>query len=152
MQDSTLVLRDIHPGLAPAWWPPAPGWWLLIALVLALAAGCAWWQYRRRTRIRRIARLFDDAVDAALAPALQVAAMSELLRRAGHRRDPQADKLHGEAWLALLDDGEASRPFTEGHGRLLLEGPFRRDVEPAQVAALRDVARRRFLAWMLKQP
>ena len=152
MQDSALVLRDIHPGAAPAWWPPAPGWWLLLALVLVFAAACAWWQHRRRSRLRRIARLFDEGVGAAREPALQVAAMSELLRRAGHRRDPQADKLQGEAWLAFLDGGEASRPFTEGCGRLLLEGPFRRDVDPGQVADLREVARRRFLAWMAKQP
>jgi hypothetical protein len=152
MQDPALVLRDIHPGEAPAWWPPAPGWWLLMALALAVAATYAWWQYRRRSRTRRIAKLFDDAVGGAREPALQVAAMSELLRRAAHRRDPQADTLQGEAWLAFLDDGEASRPFSNGWGRLLLEGPFRREVDPAQVAALREVARQRFLAWVVKQP
>ena len=150
MPDPTLVLRDIHPGAAPAWWPPAPGWWLLAALVLALVAAYAWRQRRRRQRIRRIADLFDGAIDAAIVAPMQVAAMSELLRRAAHRRSPQADKLQGESWLAFLDDGDANRPFTQGAGRLLLEGAFRPDVDPQQVTALRSVARRRFLAWMVK--
>ena len=30
-----LPLKDVHPGLAPSWWPPAPGWWM-VAAVLAL--------------------------------------------------------------------------------------------------------------------
>lgn len=150
MQDPTLVLRDIHPGAAPPWWPPAPGWWLLAAIVLAVVVAHAWWQRRKRKRLRRIAGLFDETIDAAEDAPTQVAAMSELLRRVAHQRSADADKLQGEAWLAFLDDGDAARPFTSGAGRLLLEGGFRRDADPQQVAALRNVARRRFLAWMVK--
>ena len=28
-----LRLHDVHAGSAPAWWPPAPGWWVALALV-----------------------------------------------------------------------------------------------------------------------
>jgi hypothetical protein len=150
MQDSTLVLRDIHPGAAPAWWPPAPGWWLVVALVLAAVAAYAWWRGRKRARLRRIVELFDGAVDTASGTAAKVAAMSELMRRAGHLRNPQADKLQGESWLAFLDDGDADSPFVRGPGRLLLEGGYRREVDPRQLAALQTVVRRRFLAWMVK--
>ena len=33
MEPGTLVLRDIHGLDAIPWWPMAPGWWYLIALV-----------------------------------------------------------------------------------------------------------------------
>ena len=29
-----LPLRDVHEGVAPAWWPPAPGWWLLLGAIV----------------------------------------------------------------------------------------------------------------------
>ena len=148
--DPTLVLRAIHPGTAPAWWPPAPGWWMRAALLLAVVVTYAVWQRRKRNRWRRIAALFDAAVDSASDAPAQVAAMSELLRRAAHRRSSLADKLQGEAWLAYLDEGDMQRPFAQGAGRLLLEGGFRRDVDLQQVAALRTLARKRFIAWMVK--
>jgi hypothetical protein len=150
MQDPTLVLRDIHPATAPAWWPPAPGWWMLAALLIAVVVIYAVWQRRKRDRWRRIAGLFDGAIDSASDAPAQVAAMSELLRRAAHRRNSLADKLEGEAWLAYLDEGDTQRRFAQGAGRLLLEGGFRRDVDPQQVAALRILARERFIAWMVK--
>ena len=64
------------------------------------------------------------------------------------RRDPQADRLQGEAWLEFLDRGSKRRDFADGAGRVLLDGAYRREVEPARVAALHDLARRRFLQWM----
>jgi len=172
MADPTLVLRDIHQPVAPPWWPPAPGWWLVAALVLLAIVAWAWFAARRRRRARAISAIFDQALAAADTPSAQVAAMSELLRRAARRRDPQADRLHGDAWLKFLDgadvdagkrrgkrpaaksgaeSGVASPGFSQGPGRLLLEGGFRREVDADQVAALRAIARARFLAWMAKQ-
>ena len=169
MADPTLVLRDIHQPLAPPWWPPAPGWWVLAAVVLLVLAAWVWFAVRRRRRRRAIAAIFDAALDAAATPSTQVAAMSELLRRAARRRDPAADRLHGEAWLEFLDavvepatptaarrlgrksaalpSAEPGR-FSQGPGRLLLDGGYRREVDPEQVAALRALARTRFLDWM----
>jgi hypothetical protein len=149
---STLVLRDIHQPPAPPWWPPAPGWWLIAALLLAaLAAWGAWrWQHRRRRAAR--AALFDAEVAAATTPAEEVAVMSGLLRRAARQCDAAADRLQGEAWLAWLDGGDAARPFTTGAGRVLLDGGFRPDVGRAEVAALRPLARARFLQLLESGP
>jgi hypothetical protein len=150
MQDATLVLRDIHQPTAPAWWPPAPGWWFVGAAVLIVALCFALWRRHRRQRLCRIARIFDTAIESADSAPAQVAAMSELLRRAARRRNPQADKLQGGAWLEYLDAGDKRHPFTGGAGKLLLEGGFRREANPEEVAALRALTRERFIEWMAK--
>lgn len=154
---SAIVLRDIHQPPAPAWWPPAPGWWWLGAGLLA----CAWivwaWRRRRARRMARIAAAFDGPVDAQSSPAAQLAAMSELLRRAARLHQPDADSLQGDDWLRALDTPRRTRwmrartrstDFIDGPGRLLLDGPFRRDVDAAEMEAVRRIARARFLDWM----
>lgn len=148
MRDPALVLRDIHPAVAPAWWPPAPGWWLLVAVLVVAVVVLAWWRGRKRRRLHRIEAVFDEALASACSEPECIVAMSDLLRRAARRRDPRADKLHGEAWLSFLDADDAHRPFTQGAGRLLLDGGFRRDADPRQVAQLHSLARDRFLRWM----
>ena len=144
-----LPLKDVHPGLAPSWWPPAPGWWMVAAGGLLVAAGAWWWLRRRRMRRAAILQLFEDAVDAAGSPAQQVAAMSDLLRRAARRRDPQADRLQGDDWLRFLDQDMSPPCFEHGPGALLRDGAFRRDVDEGAARALRTVARQRYVTWML---
>lgn len=144
-----LVLRDVHVPAAPSLWPPAPGWWLVAAVVLACIA-IVWllrWRHARKVTARQ--RLFDDACRDLPASA-QVAAMSELLRRAARRIDKHADKLQGDAWLRFLD-GKKGREFSTGAGRLLLEGGFRRDVAAGELATLKSLARARFLELMAKK-
>lgn len=154
---SSLVLRDIHATTAPSWWPPAPGWWIVAGVIVSAVVLLAWWRRRVRGRRALVAALFDREVDAASTPSQQVAAMSELLRRAARTRDAHTDTLHGEDWLRHLDAAVAKpkrsrmparKDFSQGPGRLLLDGGFRRDVDPADVAALRALARQRFLHWM----
>jgi len=143
-----LVLRDVHAAPATPWWPPAPGWWLVFAAVALTLLALAFLAQRRRARRRAIARVFDDALANAASPAAQVAAMSELLRRAARRKDPEADRYVGDAWRTHLDEGAKERLFDDDTGALLLDGAFRREVDPAIVAALRERARRRYLEWM----
>lgn len=151
-EPASLPLRDIHTAAAPPWWPPAPGWWLVAAATVAVAAVlCALWLRRRRRR-RALARLFDEALARADTPAAQVAAMSELLRRAARRIDPQADRLDGEDWLRFLDAGLKRPVFAAGAGAVLRDGPFRRELSAAEVEGLREVVRARFLDWMEAKP
>ena len=148
-----VALRDIHLPPAPPLWPPAPGWWLLFAVV-ATAAAAAWtWRWHRRRRRRRVEALFDEMVARAGTPAQSGAAMSELLRRAARRQDPHADRLQGAAWLAVLgkrlppDEAAALDPAHDA-GRLLLDGGFRADVREDDVVALQPLARKAYLSLM----
>lgn len=143
-----LPLKDVHPGLAPAWWPPAPGWWLLCAVVLLVAFGLWRWLHARRRRVDALARYYDDALTQAATPVAQIAAISDLLRRAARRIDPQADRLEGDDWLRFLDAGLKQPAFLHGPGALLRDGAYRPDADPAAVDALRVMARRRYLDWM----
>jgi LPXTG-motif cell wall-anchored protein len=148
MQADALVLRDIHQPPAPPWWPPAPGWWLVMLGIAVLAGIAGWFAWRRRRRARAIACVFDTRLAQARTPSEEVAAMSELLRRAARRRDPDADKLLGDDWLRFLDTGLQAPVFATGAGAILRDGGYRRDVSPQDVEALRMAARTRFLDWM----
>ncbi|GAB3381353.1 DUF4381 family protein [Lysobacter fragariae] len=149
MQAPPLVLRDIHELPAPPLWPPAPGWWLLAATLIAIFVVAWYLRLRRLHRRRAIAAVFDDALGHAKDEPARIAAMSDLLRRAARRRDAGADKLHGDAWLRFLDAGNPAAGFSDGVGRLLLDGGFRSDADPRDVDALRTLARARFMQWML---
>lgn len=143
-----LALRDVQEGVTPAWWPLAPGWWLVLGAVVVVAALLALRTVRQRRRRAAILRVFDDAVDRAGTPSQQVAAMSELLRRAARRKDPSAGTLAGEAWLRFLDEGLPQPVFAAGAGALLRDGGFRADVAAHECEALRAIARQRYLDWM----
>lgn len=145
---SGLPLRDVHEAVAPPWWPPAPGWWLLAAACACLAGAIAWRAWRSSRRRREAARLFDATVAEASTPPAQVAAISELLRRAARRVDPQAATLAGEDWLRWLETAQPDGGFGEEAAALLRDGAFRRDLDAATVEALRARARVRYLAWM----
>lgn len=100
------VLRDIH--LPPAhWWPLAPGWWLLAALLVLAALGVAWWLRRvahahpLRAAVREI-----DALEAAYAhdgdAGRLVDGASRLMRRVALRIAPDAAAQTGASWRAFV--------------------------------------------------
>ena len=93
--------------------------------------------------------MFDAAIAGAPTPQAQVAAMSDLLRRAARRKDPSAVRLQGDDWLRFLDGGLSPPCFEHGPGALLRDGAFRRDVDEGAARALRTVARQRYVTWML---
>lgn len=141
---ASLPLRDVHLPAVPSWWPLPPGWWVVLG-VLALFTLIAWgWRAHRRRQLRRWAAVFDTALAAAATPVEEVAAMAELLRRAARQRQPGAELLQGQDWLTFLD-APRSRAFSDGDGRLLLDGGYRRELDPAAVQRLRPLARARFL-------
>jgi len=130
-----LPLRDIHLPDPVGWWPPAPGWWGLIAIcLLALFAILGFILLRRRSRLKRrslvmlqqLAEQFrQDGDERQLTVQLSV-----LLRRIALSIYPRrrVAALTGPEWLEFLDrsltaDGKA-RAFREGIGRVLIEAPY----------------------------
>ena len=127
---TALQLRDIHLPAEPGFWPPAPGWWLLGALLLALlvwAARVGLHHYRlHRQRQRLLARLaaLTQADDTITPEAL--AEISILLRRLALMRYPRqrVAALTGSQWLRFLDETSNSDRFSQGPGQVLAMGPY----------------------------
>jgi hypothetical protein len=148
---AALPLRDIHLPDPVSWWPPAPGWWIVAALLMVgagLAAIVAW---RRRTRVQRRAlamldglqrRYRGDGDAAALARGL-----STLLRRLALECAPRREVagLTGNRWLEWLDRGLPGEPFSRGIGRLLTDAPYRPSpaLAPGDVNELIELSRQR---------
>jgi hypothetical protein len=153
MQDTSLVLRDIHDLDAIPWWPLAPGWWWVIGLVvlILLVAGVRYWirysgvipgwrgDARRQLRTLKKALRKDDPRDVA-------GRLSILLRRIamarGGRR--QAAGLSGDNWLAWLEQNDSSDFSWMQHGQVLTQAPYM----PPVMAVNRDEVMRLVVAAM----
>lgn len=138
-------LRDIHLPAELSWWPPAPGWWLLAALVLVLIAVVGWaWRRHRRVRGReqeildeldQLVRQHRDDDD----PDGLLRDLHQLLRRVTRQYDPQATRQRGEAWrqtLARVPVGAGTLERLCALDELIYQPPAPRDSEMT-VAAVR---------------
>ncbi len=140
MGSETLQLRDIHLPDPVFWWPPAPGWWALLGLLIALFALVFFvLKIKKQRRVRSVALReleklsseFSDRQDGLwLAKKLSI-----LLRRICLSYFPRADVagLTGEKWLRFLDEGLAHKKwpdrFSKGIGRTLISAPYQSEVE-----------------------
>ena len=116
-------LAALHPLRAPepiGWWPPAPGWWLLLVLVLVAVAVLAFLLVRRyranayrRAGLRRLQLLHTQLM--ADADILRFVTDTNALLKAVALRAYPAESVapsHGQAWLNFLNTStEQSRPF-----------------------------------------
>jgi Domain of unknown function (DUF4381) len=140
MNEAATSLDRLHDIVLPPavpWWPPAPGWYVLFAFILLVAALLGWriwkhWQANayRRAALRELRTLQD-------APAI-----AELLRRTALAVVPRhviATKA-GAAWVdwMAMQSGEAMSPEVR---ELLTAGVYGRQATDRDVDALRDFAR-----------
>jgi len=132
-----LPLRDIHLPGEISWWPPAPGWWILAALVIGVIVG-GWLLYQRHRQFKlsatRLARLELQTIisqyESGKDPVELLRQLSVLLRRLSISLFPRTEvaSLTGPAWLEFLDRQTPHKNFTSATGRLLTEAPYRREV------------------------
>lgn len=133
MNPEDLLLRDIHLPDPVAWWPPAIGWWLLIALALTIAFALFAW-FRRRARRRNSPATVAERDLERLRVAwvkhgdarLLLRDLSTWLRRAGMSLASRnaAASLTGERWIRFLDELAGADVFAED-AALLTDGPYR---------------------------
>ncbi|MDH3351492.1 MAG: DUF4381 domain-containing protein [Gammaproteobacteria bacterium] len=147
MDPQQLPLRDLHLPEAIGWWPPAPGWWVLIAL-LAVGIGYLVRHYMRtyargaarRRALRKLNELTAEFEQHRNAVAFS-SSLSELLRRTMLAYAPRHEiaGLTGNAWLAWLDRDLDQPRFQSEAGRKLLELPYRRPGDDVTAMELVDV-------------
>jgi len=155
---SQLPLRDIHLPLPVGWWPPALGWWLFAALVLAAAALYAVHYYRgrhKRAALRAMARV-RSALEQGAEPVACLQFLSTILRRfamtsvARTAERPDVAGLIGERWLHYLDGRWTRTDFSAGVGKRLLAAPYARPNSIDRSTALELTAL--CTAWLTAQP
>ena len=154
MNPEQIPIRDLHLPETLGWWPLAPGWWVVIGLLL-IGLGVLLRRYlqtRARGAARRHALRQLDALLTDYEQHRNVVAfgsqVSELLRRPMLAYAPRKDVagLTGDEWLAWLDRDLAHPQFLNGPGRRLLELPYRHpqaDIPSPDVYALVSAVRQR---------
>ena len=134
MDPTQIPLRDLHLPEPIGWWPLAPGWWFLIAIVVVtlgyyLFRAFLRWRANaaRRIALRELTRIqqeYQQGVDE-ISLAIE---LSELLRRTMLAYAPRHEVagLTGDSWLKWLDQGLDGHPFSQGSGQNVESLPYRR--------------------------
>lgn len=129
--DTALALRDIHLPEPVSWWPPAPGWWLLLFALIVLCLSC-WFMYRRwqhRQQQRDSLKAFTNIqlnFNQDQNRTKLVRELSILLRRSCITFYPRelSASLTGESWLQFLAATSMQDEFTSGAGQVLASAPY----------------------------
>ena len=108
--DLLSQLRDIHGAPEAPWWPPAPGWWVLAALVailLFLAIRKLMQQYRVRQRRLQLISFLEKVerdVDPRKQPEEYLASLNRVLKIVALRAFPGSHcaQMQGREWTDFL--------------------------------------------------
>lgn len=147
MNPDLQLLRDIHDPLGNPWWPLAPGWWLVL-LALCAVAVLIWHQRRHRPLLpplpllrigdwrwdahRQLKRLQHAAPTASIKT--RAAELAELLKRIAMARHGRAHcaGLHGQSWLDWLTEQDPEGFDWRHEGQLLIRAPYAPEQPPEQ--------------------
>ncbi|MGM0416201.1 MAG: DUF4381 domain-containing protein [Thermodesulfobacteriota bacterium] len=148
--DPLAQLRDIHIPDSVSWWPLAPAWWGLGAvIVMALVLVWLWRRKRRQRYYQRVALRHLERLEEQYQsdPETLVRELSVLLRRVANLHYPDSVGLAGREWLEFLDRTLGAKaeahPFSAGEGQCLADAPYRPVLETeVDSRALVELSRR----------
>jgi hypothetical protein len=140
MQPGLEQLRDIQGISGVPWWPLAPGWWLVLAALAAIAFAAYHWRFILRLRVpipgitlgtwrwdaaaelRSLRRRAGEGQN----PKATAGELSELLRRIAMARwgRESCAGLNGAEWLAWLAAKDPAGFPWEVRGKLLASAPY----------------------------
>ncbi|MDG2091546.1 MAG: DUF4381 domain-containing protein [Gammaproteobacteria bacterium] len=157
-EDPLSLLADIHLPDPVSIWPLAPGWWLVIALILV---GLCWLglqslriiilNRRLQTAQRELEKsinIYRDTInnkdsDQNEAGLNYLYAVNAVLNRVALSTSPKQSrkiaKLTGNSWLEYLDQSYVGTDFKDGPGKVLAEGQYR-PIFSGEVEALYTLA------------
>lgn len=132
-------LRDIRGLEDVSWWPLAPGWWILLGLVLAIVLGMFIFRKWRAMRARRFEAQLKTMLESLRSEAnvkKKAQGLSELLRLSALRRYGRAAcaGLEGQDWLDWLKAHDPKGFDWPDKAGILIEAPYM----PDQAAAKND--------------
>ena len=130
MTDPLAELRDIHIPDPIAFWPPAPGWWVLVGAALLGVVGSVWlfrrWRHSAYRSAHHQFKVLRERYGSNHHEKDLVQGLSTLIRRYSMTvfgRD-QVAGLTGMGWLTFLDKTGETQAFTTGVGKVLATVPY----------------------------
>ena len=125
LPDPLAELRPLHLPVDIGWWPPAPGWWMLVLLLIALAAW-ATVVWRRGSARREALRVIGAVEQTDLAGPMLAQEINLLLRRYAIACFPHHDaaSLTGQSWLEFLHRHGAGGDFRSASAQALTGAAF----------------------------
>jgi hypothetical protein len=144
--DPLSQLADIHLPAEIGFWPPAPGWWLLLALLIAALIWAGFralkqWQQRRRYNFalaeldkcyqQHASRAAGDTEQNTAAALDLVNGVNTVLRRVAlkHFPDDQVASLSGQQWVDFIRTSSVSTLLDDQIAIALAQGRFARRCE-----------------------
>ena len=129
--DLLSQLRDIHAAAPVSWWPPAPGWWVLALLVLALLVWAGrrmlarFRVYRRRKQMLGWVEHLNANIDPDSNPQEYLSTLYRIFKLVALRAFPerQCALLNGQEWVDFLAE-KMTKSGSTGSLGVLASGPY----------------------------
>ena len=132
MDFSDIPLRPLHLPIPISWWPLAPGWWIIIALlivIICLLCFRVWQKYKYNAPKRfalKVLKKIESDFQLNRDHLMLIRKISELLRRTMLAYEPRCEiaGLTGDDWMKRLDR-DLPLPYFQTEGaEILLKFPY----------------------------